>query len=81
MVNEKAEEKVRRMEEGDRTESDHVPLEVELEEREISIKSIKQERTKIKKKKEGIDRKKVIELVRRGNNGVPWEVRRMDVQS
>lgn len=73
MVNEKAEEKVRRMEEGDRTESDHVPLEVELEEREISIKElIKQERTKIKKKKEGIDnRKKVIELVRRGNNGVP----------
>lgn len=44
VVNEKAEKKVSRME-GDRTESDHVPLELELEEREISIKeAIKQER-------------------------------------
>lgn len=47
VVNKKAEEKVSRME-RDRTESDYVPLEVELEEHKISIKeAIKQERTKI----------------------------------
>lgn len=50
-VNEKAEEKVRRMEEGDRTKSNHVPLKVELKEREISVKKVtKQEKTKIIKR-------------------------------
>lgn len=47
VVNEKAEKKVSRTE-RDRTKSDHVPLEVELEERKTSIKeAIKQKRTKI----------------------------------